>query len=125
VSRYEGLTWTNRFRQVAECIAITSVFTTLRYYPSQRELFRDRLLRYARTIRHEPDARLVFEWVAVVGLPDRFDFVPVAEYTADLARGQIDEAVLSDAVSVYAPAAASPVHEGRMPGSYAPAEPRT
>jgi hypothetical protein len=125
VSRYEGFTWTNRFRQVAECIAVTSVFTTLRYYPSNRELFRDRLLRYACTIRSEPHARLVFEWVAVIGQPDRFDYVSVAEYTADLARGTVDEAVLSDAVSVRAPSAASPVHEGARPGSYAPLEPRT
>ena len=39
-----------RFSQVAECIALTSVFTTLKYYPSNRALFVDRLLRYARTI---------------------------------------------------------------------------
>jgi hypothetical protein len=125
VSQYEGLTWTHRFRQVAECIAITSVFTTLRYYPSQREMFTDRLLRYARTIRHEPGERLVFEWVAVLGQRDEFQFVPIAEYTADVASGRIDEVVLSDAVSVRAPAPASPVHEGAQPGSYAPLEPRT
>jgi hypothetical protein len=122
VSDYEGFTWTTRFRQVAECIAVTSVFTTLRYYPSNREMFRDRLLRYARTITHPADARLVFEWVAVVGRSDRFDFVSIAEYTTDVRSGQIEEAVLSDAVSVRAPSAASPVHEGARPGSYAPLE---
>jgi hypothetical protein len=123
VSDYEGFTWTNRFRQVAECIAVTSVFTTLRYYPSRGEMFRERLLRYARTIAHEPEARLVFEWIAVVGQPDRFDFVSIAEYTSDVRTGQVDEAVLSDAVSVRAPAPASPVHEGARPGSYSPLKP--
>ena len=125
VSRYEGFTWTNRFRQVAECIAVTSVFTTLRYYPSQRAMFTDRLLRYARTIACGPGARLVFEWVAVVGRSDRFELVPVAEYSTDVSSGQIDEVVLSDAVSVYAPAPASPVHEGARPGSYQPLNPGT
>jgi hypothetical protein len=125
VSDYEGFTWTNRYRQVAECIAVTSVFTTLRYYPSRREMFRDRLLRYARTIPHESDARLVFEWVAVVARPDRFEFVTVAEYTTDVTHGRVDEAVLSDIVSVEAPASASPIHEGAIPGSYAPLNPRS
>ena len=120
VSDYEGFTGTSRFRQVAECIAITSVFTTLRYYPSRRDMFTERLLRYARTIPHEPDARLVFEWVAVVSRADRFEFVPVAEYTANLAQNRVDEVVLNDIVSVDAPASASPVHEGATPGSYAP-----
>jgi hypothetical protein len=125
VSRYEGFTGTNRFRQVAECIAVTSVFTTLRYYPSRPELFHDRLIRYARTIRLGAGERLVFEWVAVVGQADRFAFVTVAEYTTDVTSRRVDEVVLSDVMSVRAPASASPVHEGARPGSYAPLEPRT
>src|SRR5262249_21344116 len=50
VSDYDGFPGFHRFRQVGECIAITSVFTTRRYYPSNRAVFTDRLLRYARTI---------------------------------------------------------------------------
>ena len=123
ISDYEGFTWTHRFRQVAECIAVTSVFTTLRYYPSRRGIFTERLLRYARTIPHAADERLVFEWVAVVGQPDRFAFVSVAEYTTDVTSGHVGEVVLSNAVSVHAPAPASPVHEGAGPGTYAPLEP--
>ena len=120
VSHYEGFTWTNRYRQVAECIAITSVFTTLRYYPSRREMFTDRLLRYARTIPHALDARLVFEWVAVMARPARFDFVPIAEYAVDVSTGTVADSVLSDVASVYGGLSASPVHEGAIPGSYAP-----
>ena len=108
---------------MAECIAVTSVFTTLRYYPSRRGIFTERLLRYARTIPHAADERFVFEWVAVVGQPERFAFVSVAEYTTDEAAGHVGEVVLSDAVSVHAPAPASPVHEGASPGTYAPLEP--
>ena len=125
VSDYEGFTGTNRYRQVAECIAVTSVFTTLRYYPSRREMFTDRLLRYARTIPHEPDARLVFEWVAVVARRDRFDFVAVAEYAVDVRTGTVTDSVLRDAASVHGVSSASPVHEGASPGSYAPLNPRT
>jgi len=118
VSDYEGLPLARRFRQVAECIAITSVFTTLRYYPSDRRRFVDRLLRYARTL--VPAPVLVFEWVGIVKLEDRFEFVPAVEYTVDLAANTVDEKTLRTDLSPMAPAGASPLHEGALPGSYAP-----
>ncbi len=109
-----------RFSQVAECIALTSVFTTLKYYPSNRALFETRLLRYARTIPHAPDARLVFEWVLVAARPDRFAYVPIAEYSVDVNAGTVADRVLSEEASVSGVPAVSPVHEGARPGSYAP-----
>jgi len=120
VTDYGGFPGVNRFRQVAECITITSVFTTLRYYAGNRQLFVDRVMRYARTIRHEPGAGLVFEWVSVTPR-DRFEWTPIAEYCVNVETGTVDETVLGDITSVRAPAAASPVHEGLRPGSYAPA----
>src|SRR5688572_2436147 len=42
----EGL----RFSHVAESITVTTLFTTLKYYPSNSTLFTARLLRYARTL---------------------------------------------------------------------------
>jgi hypothetical protein len=109
-----------RFSQVAECITLTSIFTTLKYYPSNPTLFVQRLLRYARTIPGEPSSRLVFEWVHVATTDKRFAHVPIAEYTVDLSSSSVTVSVLSDTVSVHAVAGASPVHEGVTPGSYAP-----
>jgi hypothetical protein len=123
VSDYEGWPGIRRFRQVAESITITSVFTTLKYYPTNRSLFVDRLLRYARTVRHPPASVLVFEWVSVVPRADRFDFVPIAEYRVDTTDGSVQETALEamkDIVSVSAAAPTSPVHEGARPGSYVP-----
>jgi hypothetical protein len=120
VSDYEGLTGLRRFRQVAECIVITSVFTTLKYYPSNRALFVERLVRYARTIPHGPGSTLVFEWIAVVKEAERFSFVPAAEYAVDVAAATVTDHVIADRVSVSAAVASSPVHEGARPGSYAP-----
>ena len=119
VSEYR-LTGLSRFSQVAECIALTSVFTTLKYYPSNRGLFVERLLRYARTIPRAPGSTVVFEWVSVTPRPDRFEFVPTAEFTADLDAGTVVDRVLSDETSVSAVSIVSPVHEGVRPGSYAP-----
>jgi hypothetical protein len=107
---------------VAESIALTSVFTTLKYYPSNRAFFIDRLLRYARTVplSRPVSSCLVFEWVSVVACPDHFEFVPAVEYHVDVTRGTVRESTLRDNVSVHAPASGSPVHEGARPGSYVP-----
>jgi len=120
------ITGPSRFSQVAECIALTCVFTTLKYYPSNRALFVERLLRYARTIPRAAGSRIVFEWVHVAARPDRFEFVPTTEYTVDVEAGTVDDLVLSDEVSASGISAVSPVHEGVRPGSYAPkADPRS
>lgn len=111
---------TLRFRQVAESIAVTTLFTTLKYYPSNNRLFTDRLLRYARTVPCDPGSTLVFEYVSVMKRDDRFDFVPVAEYVVDSGRRSVLERVLDHSVSVRAAAAASPIHEAARPGSYVP-----
>jgi hypothetical protein len=120
VSDYDGFPGFRRFRQVGECIAITSIFTTRRYYPSNRPLFTDRLLRYARTIPRPAGSILVFEWVDVVPRADRFDHIPVAEYRVDVTAATIEDVALADRGSVTDPPAASPMHEGARPGSYAP-----
>jgi hypothetical protein len=121
--------WTNwwqffaRYNQVAEAITVTTLFTTLKYYPSNTGIFTERVLRYARTVPRAPGSRLVFEHVSVMKRPDRFDLVPAAEFTVDLEAGTIDEVTLDPTRSVRAPIANSPVHEGARPGSYVPLKP--
>lgn len=120
ITAYAGLAAFARFRQVAECIVLTSIFTTLKYYPSNRALFETRLRRYARTIAVAAGATLIFEWVFIAKQPERFEFVPVAEFAVDPRAGTIKDTILSRIVSVSAAHASSPVHEGAQPGSYAP-----
>jgi hypothetical protein len=115
----------SRFAQVAESIALTSVFTTLKYYPGNRPLFVSRLMRFARTIPRAPESRLVFEWVTISTGSVRFTFVPVAEYTVDVNAGIVTDSVLIDVNPAQRVTASSLVHEGVRPGSYAPLEPRT
>ena len=110
-----------RFSHVAESITVTTLFTTLKYYPSNSTLFTTRLLRYARTIPRHADSTLGFRYFGVVKYEDRFDFVLAAEYIVDVARGVVEEHVIDPSISVRAPVAESPVHEAARPGSYAPA----
>lgn len=113
--RYHG-----RFNQVAEAIVVTTLFTTLKYYPSNPQLFRERVLRYARTLPRHDGGVFVFEHVRVVAREDRFTFVPAAEFTVDVAAGTVDEVTLDPSLPVREPVAGSPLHESARPGSYAP-----
>lgn len=119
VSDYKR-TGPSRYSQVAECIAITSVFTTLKYFPGNAALFEDKLRRYARTVPREAGSQLVFEWVSVLPGDSAFEFVPVAEFTIDASLTHITETVLSTVTTPRAIPQTSPVHEGARPGSYAP-----
>jgi hypothetical protein len=120
ISRY-GSTRALRYSHVAESIAVTTVFTTLKYYASNPTLFESRLLRYARTVPVAPDARLVFEYVSISKDGGRFRDVPVVTYTVSPENWSIQVRPLVESFSVHAADRTSPVHEGRVPGSYAPA----
>lgn len=113
-----------RFNHVGEMICLTSLFTTLKYYPSNNALFRERILRYARTLPRDPGEVLIFEYVSVVRGDTRFDWVPVMEFRVDVDAGTVDEKKLVPSFSPRAAHAVSPVHAGVVPGSYAPAAPR-
>ena len=115
-------TWP-RFNHVGEMICLTSIFTTLKYYPSNAEIFRERILRYARTLPHAAGDILLFEYLSVVKEHGRFDWVPAAEYRIDVQQASIDERTLAPGFSPRSAHPASPVHEGATPGSYAPARP--
>jgi len=112
-----------RYAHVGEFICLVSLFTTLKYYPSNSTLFRDRLLRYCRTLGCPVGADVVFEYMSMRKDRGRFEFLPVAEYTVDVAAGTVAERVLDPAVSTRAASPVSPVHAGARPGSYAPARP--
>jgi hypothetical protein len=109
-----------RFFHVGESIVVTTLFTTLKYYPTNSQLFHERLMRYARTLPCHADSILEFEYVSVAKREDRFEFVTVAEYVVDPVRDLVSERSLSETFSVRAAFKGSPVHEGARPGSYVP-----
>ncbi len=120
VSRFGISNGSLRYNHVAESIVLTTIFTTLKYYPSNNQLFHDRLLRYARTVKRAPESLLDFDYVAIKKADDRFQFVTVATYTVDPLAGTIDETLFDPSFSVRAILSGSPVHEGVKPGSYVP-----
>lgn len=108
----------SRFNHVGEAIAVTSVFTSLKYYPSNNGIFQERLLRYARTLPCPSSTVLIFEYVSVRKVDGRFVYVPVTEFVVDVAKGDIVERPLADPLCVRTASRVSPVHEASRPGSY-------
>jgi hypothetical protein len=110
-----------RFNHVGEMICLTSLFTSLKYYPSNDAIFRERLLRYARTIPRDAGNVVIFEYVSVVRRQTHFDWVTAAHYVVDVDAATVTEKLIDKSFSPRAAHAVSPVHEGTLPGSYAPA----
>lgn len=108
----------SRFNHVVECITVTCVFTTLRYYPSDSERFRERLLRYARTLPVDDSEILTFEYISIRRGERSFEHIPVAEFEVDVREGTVRENALDNAVCMRRPHEDSPTFEGARPGSY-------
>jgi len=119
VSRY-GLDGDLRFNHVAESIALSSLFTTLKYYPADSDLFRERILRYSRTIPSADDALVVFDYVSIRKQAGGFVYVPVARFTVDTENATVHEQPLVDDVAIRQAHAGSPLVAGVRPGSYVP-----
>lgn len=111
-----------RFRHVAEFICLASIFTTLKYYPENPQMFETRLLRYVRSLPLRRGERAVFSYVSIQSPEDGpFRYVPIAEFWCDPASGSIREVTIDRSVDLRKAAAHSPVSQGSVPGSYAPA----
>lgn len=122
-SRFGALDWNSRFRycHVGEFVCLASLFTTLKYYPSDRSRFNERLLRYSRTVASGSDSLIIFEYSSVRKSSRCFEFIAVVEYAVDIDRGSVEERLLEESFSPRQTSSASPVHEGAYPGTYAPA----
>ena len=119
----QGSDWATqwRFLHVTESIALVSVFTTLRYFPSQPELFEAKLVTYARSLRpllDQDTIALRFETVVIEKGRERFDFKAQANHWVDLEGGMVRRQSLDPSLDFAAPARFSPVVESQAPGSY-------
>lgn len=120
LSKYGWRAGSLRFSHVGESITLTCLFTTLKYYPSNNDIFRERLVRYARSLDCPDNSVLIFEYIGISKTADKFEFVTVADYIVDPKAGTVQEVLLNQKVDVRAAHEASPLHEGSRPGSYAP-----
>jgi len=108
-----------RFLHVTESIAITTVFTTLKYFQNKRELFDSKLLEYARSLGRK-DSLIRFQYVAILKGERRFEYLNACDFVVDPFDGRIEERKLIPEFSYSAPAQYSHIRETTGYGSYAP-----
>lgn len=108
-----------RFLHVGEFICLASIFTTLKYYPDDRSLFQQRLLRYVRTLCIPNGSEMVFDYHSVVKR-ERFAFPRVARFVVNSRLATVEQELFNTEFNVHAAAVGSPVFPGASPGSYAP-----
>lgn len=125
---YSYRDWSNpwlklRFLNVTESIALVSVFTTLKYFPSKLPLFEERLLRYAQSVAADLStsySQIEFEYVAILKNPHGWIYHPACIFLVDLATNTISKQVLDPKFDLASPALFSPVRESIRPGSLEP-----
>ena len=109
-----------RFWHVGEAIIMTSLFTTLKYYPSDDALFRERVLRSSRTLPCPEGQELIFEYIAIQKLPAAYRDRIVCQYHVNPRSGSIRNEIIDPGFSPKSAHATSSLPEGARPGSYAP-----
>jgi hypothetical protein len=112
-----------RFLHVTESIALVSVFTTLKYFPSKPSLFEERLLRYARSVATDLStsySQMEFEYVAILKASQGWIYRPACTFLVDLAANKISKRILDPELDPASPALFSPVRESIRPGSLEP-----
>ncbi len=117
---FSRFAWSMRFLHVTESIALTTVFTTLKYFRSQRHLFEERLVAYSRTLPATAGERFRFEYVAILKGEERFEYLPVSEFAVDAVAGTVAETKLVPNFEWDAPALYSHIKETAGYGTYAP-----
>lgn len=110
-----------RYIHVCEFVSFVSVFTTLKYYPANSQLFQARLWRYANTLPCPEGSRLVFEWVDIQKSDGRFQDVISREFHLDPASRELTVVDLRDGSTATDKLRFAELVEGVVAGSYAPA----
>lgn len=107
----------NRFLWVGESIMSLIVFNTERYFV-QPELFKKRVIRYAKTMPVPENHNVIFEYVFLIPRDEEFEYLPAKEYKVDPWKETIDQKVLSE--EAVKTRVHSPIQTSVRPGSYAP-----
>lgn len=107
-----------RFFLVSEAITLTSIFTLPRYFPYNRELFENRLRRYANSLGVSMDAVVRFVYVEIDKQGYEFVDLETAFFDVCLNSGLITSKI-QDLSLISKPFKNSPVRAGIKLGSYA------
>jgi hypothetical protein len=114
-----------RFLHVTESIALTSVFTTLKYFKSNRNLFESKVRIYSEVLLRTIDPRLaektervVYRYRSIQKGSSTFIYRHEGDFLFETASRRVGHRPLNPAFDYSAQTAFSPIREAEKPGSY-------
>ena len=93
------------------------VFNTERYF-AQPELFKKRVIRYAKTMQPPANHDVIFEYIFLIPQSKGFDCLPAKEYRVDPRKETMEQKVLSE--EAVKTREHTRIQASIRPGSYAP-----
>lgn len=109
-----------RFNHVAECIAVTTIFSSLKYFSRESGIFNERLVRYSKTLSDTRDEVVYYEYVSIQKAESSFIEKTVSIFRCDPTSKVVEEDIIDHSFSVTSAAEHSPIHVSKKPGSYTP-----
>ena len=110
-----------RYIHVCEFVCFVSIFTTVRYFPSNSPLFTNKLWCYTRTLPCPENHRVVYQWIDLKKSEHGFEEVASQEFALDPETQEFTVTNLQDGTSATDKLRFSELVEGATVGSYAPA----
>jgi len=110
-----------RFNHVGEAITVATIFTSLKYFNSRPEIFRDRLTRYAHSLASKTTKSLLFRYIKIEKEGFRFVDKPLICWTVELSSMTISEVELHPDCRKELKVSSNAAVECAAPGSYLPA----
>lgn len=109
-----------RLLHVTESIALVSVFTTLRYFASNKKLFEEKLIHYTKTLAEDFKFKkkiVGYEYIYITN-EKRFEFNHVGDFEVDLLKMTVVHNKLIPSFDFNAPEKFSPIRESAIAGTY-------
>jgi len=104
---------------VADAVTLASIFTTLKYHPSNKALFEQRLLAYARSLAPAPGEIVVFRYMRIARENGYLRSRAVVDFRAHPTSSRVDEMPIDASFDPRRPAVTSSVRACVKPGVYA------
>ncbi len=109
-----------RFHSVAEAITVCTIFTTLRYFSSQSDLFEKRLVRYAQSLDCPKNSVVTFQLYELAKKEQSFESQLSLIFSVEPISGSVQREVLPTSHFMNRGGSTARI-QGVQPGSYAAA----
>jgi hypothetical protein len=106
-----------RYRNVGESITITSIFTTLKYFPADSVLFEKKLLTHASSIKNYDFIRYKVYYISTNLENASYEFILISNFNVDKLNKDISVEVKNNKIDLRKPDSFSAVRKNSGTGT--------